>query len=279
LQSTEGSTPLDSGDSSKSKRKGGRPRGRTDPTIDWPAIEKLFVFGEPPTKDAILLGAKPESFHFPSWRALATKFGVHHSLIQQRAKRYNWRELRERYQSDHAAEFSKQVAHARACEAEELSAILDTWMRRFGEAVSKGGVRADALADFNVAVRLRAFLRGEAEGKTEVKQVLSIEGLQERHADRRKLAQAAEDLGAGALDTEGHAVEALPVRAAPAEEELNAADSGEVLAELAAVLDGPDRLTAAVESEALDAEAAVEAAEGGEALDPDEPGDPDPFAL
>ena len=67
----------------------------------------------------------------------------------------------------------------------EGEAVIDKWITRFIEKLEEDDVRADCVADMDKAMRLKAFLRGQAESRIEVKNTLTLETLQRSHKEHR----------------------------------------------------------------------------------------------
>jgi hypothetical protein len=159
------------------KRKQGRPRRGETPKVPWDEIEKAYVCGE------TLNQQDDGSFErrYPSIRDLATRFGVHRSLIGYHCRRHNWPDQRLRFRDSVRTEIHQSETKARAISTEEVVWILDRYIEKFREAVESGHVRVDSISDFNVAARLKQFLLGGADSRQEIQGAITLEEIQARH--------------------------------------------------------------------------------------------------
>ncbi len=73
----------------------------------------------------------------------------------------------------------------RARLVEKAIETLSRFVDRFESAMALGDVKATSVKDFDVAMRLIAFLRGEADRRSEVKHVITLEQMQAKHAAAR----------------------------------------------------------------------------------------------
>jgi hypothetical protein len=174
---------------SKKKRPRGRPKGRFDPRLDWDKIETEFIHGisQGPTKK----GAKVAR-HWPTYRELSERHGVSPSLVHRKAKRYGWDERRDLTQKAFTSALDAYIAKAAALSTAEQVQYIDEYIRRFGQNIRKGKVRADVFLDLDKATRLREFLLGNADSRTENNNLIKLDALQSRFKDRQidKRAQA-----------------------------------------------------------------------------------------
>lgn len=170
----------------QSKRRRGRPRGRTDPSIDWEPIERAYVYGDEVTKaDFEGSGQTITDRHFPTVRELAARFNMSKSNVQYRVKRYGWQAKRDQYRKTFEQELTLAIAKARALSTADAVAILDSYIRQFADSIVEGRVRADAIADLNTAMRLKAFMQGEADSRSAVAHTVSLDALQAAHRNAR----------------------------------------------------------------------------------------------
>jgi len=204
-------------------RKGGRPRGRCLAGVPWDEIEDLYCRGEPKTN------AKGQTvgYHFPSFRELALRFkdcipsgGPTHNAIFKRSKRFAWQSRREQFKTDVKRETDLSVAKARGLSTASQIAIVDVYVHQFLAELQAGRVRKDSIADLDKALRCRAFLRGEADSRSEQTHKFSLSDIQDRHRESRKALELASssDAVAGVLpeDERGRAVDVEGVEVPPA---------------------------------------------------------------
>lgn len=168
---------MDADADSKPKPKRGRPRRGERPPIAWDAIEKEYITGE------VVRQLDDGSFErkFPSIRDLADKFGVHRSLIGYHSRRHNWPTRRQEFRLQLQTEIQQLRAKARALSTQDGLAILDAYLEKFRAAVEDGHVRVDSITDFNTAMRLREFLQGGADSRSEVHGAITLDEMQARH--------------------------------------------------------------------------------------------------
>lgn len=157
----------------------GRPRGRFDASIDWPAIEELVVYGEDAGKDDL---GFPLPRHFPSFRELSSRFGVSHSMIHRKSQAERWVERRELWDATYKQELTVARAKASALDTASQLAIIDEWLLLFQANIKAGTMRADSVNDLDKLMRLKKFMEGEAESSTKTEHVFSLQVLQDRHA-------------------------------------------------------------------------------------------------
>jgi hypothetical protein len=67
-------------------------------------------------------------------------------------------------------------------------AILTAYIELFAAAVDRGELRHDTVADLDKAVRLLAFVRGQAESVRSTHTTISLEVMQRRHGELRAMA-------------------------------------------------------------------------------------------
>jgi hypothetical protein len=198
---------------------GGRPRKSDPPRIDYQLLDKLLVFGEVvPTEDGF-----GTSVVFPTYRDLASRFGVVPSVIADYAKSRNCQRRRAENQARVEAKTDAKLVELRAesvavAKADALS-IIDRYLVEFGKAVQEGRVRADSVTDFNSMVRLKEFLSGGADSRQEVMGGLTLEALQLRHREMIRVADDATAAECGVV--EGSKAKALPAAMGGGEVELS----------------------------------------------------------
>lgn len=164
-------------------RKRGRPRTGNRAVIPWPEIDRLLVFG------VLVRDAETgrEDVRYPSQRELGRRFGVSGALIGRYAKEHRCMARRgeneRRVQRLFEQKLVEKLAEARALSAAEAIAVVDGYIRAFRDAMAEGRVRADSVSDFNIMVRLKVFLKGQADARREVQSFITLKQLQERHRE------------------------------------------------------------------------------------------------
>lgn len=165
----------------KTKRAKGRPRKGEAPALPVEELDRLLVFGELVTAQS---GQAP-TVHFPSYSELAERFSVSSSLIAKYAAEHNCQARREQNQARVEAKTEQKMVDLRS----ELSAktkedelrIIDGYIEGFEQALTEGRIRFDNPADFNSMVRLKQFVLGGADSRSEINTSISLDEIQERH--------------------------------------------------------------------------------------------------
>ncbi len=176
--------PLDDADA---RRRPGRPLKGDAPLINYAELDRLIVFGEHvPCPDG-----KGTMTSHPSYRELATRYGVSIGVIGDYAKKHNCQNRRRLAETRILARADeKQVeihAEAIAVSREEQVAIIDTYPQGFKQALAENRVRFDNPTDYNTMSRLKEFLQGGADSRQELHGELSLEALQRRHVETRRM--------------------------------------------------------------------------------------------
>jgi AcrR family transcriptional regulator len=168
----------------ESRRPTGRPRGGFSADIDWERAQGLFAGGE------------------LSLSEIAARVGTSKQNLHKHAKRFGWIERREaarRRDSSAPAKLMALESRERSAPAGEtppsrsIEAILGAYIDLFADAVEKGNIRHDTLADLERAVRLLQFVRGQAESIKSTHTTISLERMQIRHRELRDLMAATLD--------------------------------------------------------------------------------------
>lgn len=190
----------------------GRPSKVDAPIVPWNDVDRLLVFGET-MKDE---GSGNEAMRFPSFREVATRYGVSKSLVGKYATKHNCLKRREesrlREQIRFETEVVKKRAKARALSTDEEVRIIDDYLRGFDEALAEGRVRYDNPGDFNTMLRLKEFKLGRADSRQEIHGVLTLEEIQARHRRMRDELDGIDSQLSGAV--------------VPAEDDVGAAKGG-----------------------------------------------------
>ena len=163
----------------------GRPSKADAPIVPWNDVDRLLVFGETAKDEA----SGNEAVRFPSFREVATRYGVSKSLVGKYATKHNCLKRREenrlREQIRFETEVVKKRAKARALSTDEEVRIIDDYLRGFDEALAEGRVRYDNPGDFNTMLRLKEFKLGRADSRQEIQGVVTLEEIQARHRRMR----------------------------------------------------------------------------------------------
>jgi DNA-binding transcriptional MerR regulator len=171
---------------------GGKYRPRVK--APWDDIETLFVVGERITD--------PETGRlqtkYPSIRDIANRYGVPRSTIQAfvaknncLARRKDAAEHRRKTYAEAVSRYrAKHSAKAVGLSLDEEIEIIDRYLLAFSDALEGNLVDASNPADFNIMIRLKRFLTGGPDARTEVHQILSLENLREKHKQEQDRAGA-----------------------------------------------------------------------------------------
>lgn len=192
-------TPASEPDVPQPRRKPGRPRKAEAPLISYEELDRLLVFGE-----VQVLEDGTHTTVYPTYRALAERFGVAASVIASYAKSRNCLKRREQTATRVAVRTEEKLidlrAEALAVGEDRLVAMIDDFLLKFEAALKEGRVRADNPTDVNTLARLKAFIMGGADSRHEIRAVLSLEALQERYTRMMREAHDATPAMAGVLD-------------------------------------------------------------------------------
>ena len=164
------------------KNKPGRPAKGDEPAYNAEELDRMLVHG-----DHVDLGDGEFKIVYPTFRELALRYGCSLSTISEYAKAHNTARRRKtagdrvRVRSD--AKLADLRADAIAVTRDDEIRILDTFIRKFEEALIEGRVRCDNIADFNTALRLKQLLLGDADSRSELNVTVSLQALQSRHLE------------------------------------------------------------------------------------------------
>lgn len=163
------------------KVKSGRPRNVDGDAFPHDEVDELLVHGE--TVEA------EEGVHsrarYPSYREIAERYGVAHSLIGKFSKEHNClarrqqAEKRVREMSD--LKLAEMRADDFAISRDDGIRCIDRFLAQFELAVVEGRVRCDNPPDYNLMMRLKAFLMGDADSRHE-ELGITLEDMQRGHA-------------------------------------------------------------------------------------------------
>ena len=169
-------------DPTPSSRRPGR-RAKVDgPSFPTVEVDQLLVHGEVVEND----DGSGTHVSYPTYREIADRYGVAFSLIGRFAKQHNCIERRKQAAADTLRRADEKVNEARAeriaLTREDEIAIADKFITQFVQALDEGRVRADSVADYNTVCRLKEFLAGGADARTEMTNGMpTLEELQLRY--------------------------------------------------------------------------------------------------
>jgi len=177
-------------------KKGGRPRKVDGPKVNYQQLDRLLVFGE-----LVESGSAEPVVVYPSYRALAKRFGISHSVVSDYAKKHDCLRRRATNQARVEArtddKLVEMLSTVLAVSKERTVRLLDRFIIEFEKTMDEGRVRTDSLTDLNLVVRLKEFLLGGADSRQEVHAALSLEELQARHREMLAAIEAASDAERG----------------------------------------------------------------------------------
>lgn len=167
--------------SGNSGRRAGRPRKSEPPRLPYDEVDRLLVFGEVVKTES----GESTTVVYPSYREIARRYGVSHSLIAQYSKRHDCLRRRKEAKARIAVKTDQKLVEMRATaiaiSKDESLQIIDTYLAGFRDALAEGRVRFDNPTDFDRMCRLKEFMLGGADSRQEIHAALSLEDLQARH--------------------------------------------------------------------------------------------------
>jgi hypothetical protein len=139
-------------------RKVGRPKKSDGPRLPHEQVDRLLVFGESENSCG---GAEPR-VRFPSYRALARRFGVSHSIIADYSKKHDCLRRRLRGHTRSSARVAEENVDVPAgtMGRDDAIRIIDSYLLGFEKAITEGRVRMDSAAGFDTMLRLKEFIQG-----------------------------------------------------------------------------------------------------------------------
>lgn len=162
-------------------KKNGRPLKNDPPRLPHHEVDRLLVHGE------LLEGedGAPPTVVYPSYRDLARRYGVNHSVVAAYAKKHNYLHRREVAQARVSARSDEKLIEQRAAALAfgraEVMRIIDRYIGAFEAALADGRVRCDNPTDFNTMLRLKEYLDGGPDSRKEVTAGITLEALQARY--------------------------------------------------------------------------------------------------
>lgn len=168
--------------STTTPKKTGRPRKGDGPRVSYQELDRLLVMGE----EVETAGGKL-AVVYPTYREIARRFGVSHSLVSDYSKKHNCLRRRAVAENRVAEKVADRIvelrAQAIAVSREDALKIIDEFLIEFEKALHDGRVRTDNPSDFNLMVRLKEFLLGNADSRQEIRGAISLEEIQKRHRE------------------------------------------------------------------------------------------------
>lgn len=164
--------------------------------VDWVLAETFYIQGEiieERTKAGDLIRKKP------SYGDVGRRFNCKQSLVAYHAKKRKWKDKRETWERQAAKNVAEEVAKSRALSLAEGSAILDAWLLRFKALLEQDKVKVDSLSDFNIAIRLKAYIEQQGALGADGESGLTLDDLQRTHTKIREKAGEVDAALAGVL--------------------------------------------------------------------------------
>ncbi len=190
-------------DSVNSGRKTGRPKKGDGPRVPYDELDRVLVFGE-----VVQTDEGGTSIVYPSYRDLAQRYGVAHSLVAQYARKHDCLRRRKEAKARVAVKAEQKIVEMRATaialSKDDALRMIDTYLVGFEKALSEGRVRFDNPTDFNTMLRLKEFILGGADSRQEIHAALSLEDIQSRHQRMLRAAQQA------SAEERGEVLDVLP---------------------------------------------------------------------
>lgn len=190
-------------DSESSGRKTGRPKKADGPRVPYDELDRVLVFGE-----VVQTAEGGSSVVYPSYRDLAQRYGVAHSLVAQYARKHDCLRRRKDAKVRVAVKTEQRLVEMRATalalSKDDALRMIDTYLVGFEKALSEGRVRFDSPTDFNTMLRLKEFILGGADSRQEIHAALSLEDIQSRHQRMLRTAQQA------SAEERGEVLDVLP---------------------------------------------------------------------
>lgn len=173
----------------KKPRKSGRPRRGEPPRLPAEEVDRLLVFGEVVPCE----NGEGTTVKYPSYRELAERFGCAHSLIAEFSKKNQCRRRREEARARATAQADAKLVELRATtmamSRDDELRIVDACIARFEKALAEERIQLSSASDINTLLRLKEYLQGGADSRSEVQTHISLEGLQARHQQQLRAAR------------------------------------------------------------------------------------------
>ncbi|MDJ0766778.1 MAG: hypothetical protein QNJ97_27645 [Myxococcota bacterium] len=165
------------------KRSAGRPLKNVNPVVPWDEVDSLIVHGE-----AVETENGTATVH-PSFREIAKRYGVSHSLISKYSRQHNCmrrrKQLEKRVRELADLKIAEYRAEELAIRKDDMVRAIDKFLLQFEESLTEGRVRVDNPTDYNTMVRLRSFIMGDADSRQEHIDGITLDELARRHEEAR----------------------------------------------------------------------------------------------
>ncbi len=160
----------------------GRPPKNDGPAFPHEDVDHLLVHGEVvEEKDGL-----SSRVRYPSYRELADRYEVAHSLIGKFAKEHNCqarrKQAQKRVREMADVKLSEMRADNIAVSRDDIIRCIDRYLAQFEQALAEGRVRCDNPSEYNTMIRLRAFAMGDADSRHEELGGITLEDMQRGHA-------------------------------------------------------------------------------------------------
>ena len=166
-----------------SGRKTGRPRKSEPPRIPYDELDRVLVHGE----EVACEDGETKTVVYPSYRELAARHGVSHSLIAKYSRKHGCMKRRKEAKARVVVQVDQKLTELRAEELaiskDDTLRMIDSYFAGFNQALRDGRVRFDNPSDFNTMVRLREFIQGGADSRPELHASITLDELQRRHRE------------------------------------------------------------------------------------------------
>ncbi len=164
--------------------------------VDWELAETYYIQGEiivERSKAGDLIRKKP------NYSDVGRRFNCKASLVAYHAKKRMWQDKRETWERMAAKNVAEEVAKSRALSLSEGAAILDAWLLKFKSLLEQNKVKVDSLSDFNIAIRLKAYIEQQGALGNDGESGLTLDDLQRTHTKIREKAIEVDAALAGVL--------------------------------------------------------------------------------
>lgn len=118
---------------------------------------------------------------YPSVERVALKYGIPPKILAKIAVNKEWDHQRDRFALAVKDELRSMQAKVKAIQQQEMVDSIDGYIRKCFKAIEGGDFRFDSINDLDKAIRLREFVLGKADSKTEHTHLLSLAEIQARH--------------------------------------------------------------------------------------------------
>jgi hypothetical protein len=159
------------------------PRRAPDEPVDTNQLDQWLVHGE----TVPIQGASGVAIVYPSIAEITRRLGISRHDVMVYSREHDCERRRAEAEARVRAKVDQQLVELRAeamvVTREKAIAICDEFAIQFYTALKDGRVRVDSVGDFNLITRLRSFLEGGADQRTELLGGLTLDDLRTRHAE------------------------------------------------------------------------------------------------